>query len=236
MWTLGSGLVGVARTDSVPLVVSAVGSVAGGCVVPCSPSDPPPIPVSWRPLPSPAARSLGRVPATPAASLPERREARALPQPRPAASGLISGCAQYFAATPTAAAWARRHTADVLGRWGVAEMTEDVCLVVSELVGNAVRHAVTPETAAVSCRLVLKLFVDVLAVEVWDPSPSIVAPVVQNDPLSESGRGLAIVEAVCGAPVLVYTEPGAGKTVVAVVPRPADGLLRRSATVGPKKQ
>ena len=143
-----------------------------------------------------------------------------LPRPRPAASRLIAGCVQHFAATPSAAGWARRHSADVLERWGVKQMTDDVCLVVSELVGNAVQHAVTPKVAPATCRLVLKLFVDALSVEVWDPSPGAVAPVAQDDVLSESGRGLAIVQALCLAPPLAFSGPGIGKTVVAILPRP----------------
>jgi len=99
-------------------------------------------------------------------------------------------------------------------------MTDDVCLVASELVGNAVRHAIGPHGMPVSCRLVLKLFADAVVVEVWDPARGAVVQSRSADPLSESGRGLAIVEAVSGSPVLVYAYPGGGKTVVAVLPRP----------------
>lgn len=180
----------------------------------CSPSDPPPIPVSWLPPPRPVPSPLSPPPTT-----PPPPEIPALPRPRPAASRLISGCVQHFAATPSAAGWARRHSADALKRWGVEEMTDDVCMVVSELVGNAVRHAVTPEEPSATCRLVLKLFVDVLSVEVWDPSPGAVAPVAQDDLLSESGRGLAIVDALCVAPPIAFDSPGIGKTIVAVLPR-----------------
>ena len=182
--------------------------------MPCSPSDPPPIPVAWPPSPHSAPI---RVPiATPPAPPPP--ETPLLPRPRPAPR-LISGCVQHFAATPTAAGWARRHATDVLARWQVAGMTDDVCLVVSELVGNAVIHAAAPDGIPTSCRLVLKLFADALAVEVTDPSGGIVTRAADDDPLSESGRGLAIVQALCGSPVLVYAEPGGGKTVVAVMPR-----------------
>ncbi|WP_194924904.1 ATP-binding protein [Catenulispora pinisilvae] len=127
---------------------------------------------------------------------------------------------QNFAATPSAAGWARRHTTDVLARWGIPELIDDCCLVVSELVGNAVQHAAFDEGPAV-CRLVLKLFADAVSLEVWDPSSGgDVRPCVP-DVLSESGRGLAIVAALCGAPPLVFAAPGAGKTVVAVIPRAA---------------
>ncbi|WP_323746119.1 ATP-binding protein [Catenulispora pinisilvae] len=127
---------------------------------------------------------------------------------------------QEFATTPTAAGWARRHTADVLARWGLSELADDCCLVVSELVVNAIRHAV-PSGPPVVCRLVLKLYADLISVEVWDPSSeSDLRPRVEGA-LSESGRGLAIVAALCGAPPVVFTVPGGGKTVVAVVPRGA---------------
>lgn len=100
-------------------------------------------------------------------------------------------------------------------------MRDDVCLVVSELVGNAVRHAAADDGTPAACRLVLKLFPDAVAVEVSDHAGGTVARRGEDDPLSEAGRGLAIVEALCGSPVLVYTNPGEGKTVVAVLPRPS---------------
>ena len=184
--------------------------------MPCSPSDPPPIPVARTP-----GRPVGPTP-PPKAPVPAQRPGPPqLPRPRPSAAGLdlpIAGCAQLFAATPTAAGWARRHTADVLARWGVPELTDNCCLVVSELVGNAVRHAGPDRTPAV-CRLVLKLLVGGVSVEVWDPSPDAVVSVREVDALSESGRGLAIVAALCGAPPVVFVAPGSGKTVVAVLPR-----------------
>ncbi|MGP3922610.1 ATP-binding protein [Streptomyces sp. 8N616] len=48
--------------------------------------------------------------------------------------------------TPLAAAQARRHVRDVLATWGLGggELAESVELVASELVTNAVRHAVCP--------------------------------------------------------------------------------------------
>src|ERR1051326_1672135 len=127
--------------------------------MPCPPADPPPIPVAWVPTPRPAPTSL-----------PHPPPRRPLPQPRrPVAGTPVSACAQYFAATPTAAGWARRHAVDVLTRWQVSELTDDCCLVVSELVGNVVRHAAN--APAMACRLVLKLFTDALLIEVFDPSP-----------------------------------------------------------------
>jgi anti-sigma regulatory factor (Ser/Thr protein kinase) len=128
---------------------------------------------------------------------------------------------QHFAATPTAAGWARRHTADVLNGWQAIALVDDAVLIVSELVGNAVRHAALAGELPVSCRLVLKLFTDALVIEVWDPSPGTVVRSGDDNPLSESGRGLGIVEALCGAPPVIFAGVGVGKTVVAILPRPS---------------
>jgi len=119
---------------------------------------------------------------------------------------------------PSAASWARRHTADILTRWGIPELVDDCCTVVSELVSNAVRHA-APDSSPAVCRLVLKLLAEGVSVEVWDPSQDGDVCVREADALSESGRGLAIVAALCGAPPLVFAGPGDGKAVVAVVKR-----------------
>jgi len=119
---------------------------------------------------------------------------------------------------PSAASWARRHTADILTRWGIPDLVDDCCIVVSELVSNAVRHAAPDGTPAV-CRLVLKLLAEGVSVEVWDPSPNGDVCVREADTLSESGRGLAIAAALCGAPPVTFVVPGVGKAVVAVIPR-----------------
>ena len=97
-------------------------------------------------------------------------------------------------------------------------MTDDCCLVVSELVGNVVKHA-APDGDQAVCRLVLKLCADAVCVEVWDPWPDTDVRSCEADLLSESGRGLAIVTELCGTPPLVFTVPGHGKTVVAVIGR-----------------
>lgn len=182
----------------------------------CSPSDPPLIPVARTPRPP-----TGPAPApTPNAPVPAQRPGLPrLPRPRPGEAGrVISGYVQQFATTPTAAGWARRHTADVLARWGLPELADDCCLVVSELIGNAVRHVASGGDPAV-CRLVLKLFSDAVCVEVWDPSPDADVRPREGELLSESGRGLAIVTALCCTPPLVFEVPGGGKTVVAIIPR-----------------
>jgi len=138
--------------------------------------------------------------------------------PAPEAERPLAGVVQQFAAMPNAASWARRHTADILARWGIPELIDDCCTVVSELVSNAVRHA-APDSSPAVCRLVLKLLAEGLSVEVWDPSPNGDVCVREAETLSESGRGLASVAALCGAPPVTFAVPGVGKAVVAVIPR-----------------
>lgn len=158
---------------------------------------PPPIPVAW----------LGRVAPDPS------QPARPVPP--------LAACAQHFAATPSAAGWARRHTADVLARWGLGDLTWSACQVVSELVTNAVVHTDPGRLgAAATCRLTLKLLCDVLAIEVWDPTDDLLCQHSDSDVFAESGRGLGIVGALCVAPPFVFGAPGCGKTVVALLARP----------------
>lgn len=183
--------------------------------MPCSPSDPPPIPVSWGPMP-PASPPPELTPKPPV--LAQGLELPRLTGPRPASRERPkSECVLQLAIAPTAAGWARRHTADVLGRWGLSDLADDCCLVVSELVTNVVRHA-APHDEPAACRLVLKLYVEAVAVEVWDPSSDTDLCPREENTLSESGRGLAIVTELCGAPPAVFAMSGGGKTVVAIIP------------------
>lgn len=180
----------------------------------CPSSEPPPIPVARTPKPLPSPRPAPKAPVPAQRPGPPR-----LPVPRaPSAGRLISGCVQQFAITPTAARWARRHTADVLARWGLPELADDCCLVVSELVGNVVQRAV-PDQVPETCRLVLKLYSDAVGVEVWDPFSDADLRPHEEGVLAESGRGLAIVAALCSAPPAVFAVPGEGKMVVAVISR-----------------
>ena len=101
---------------------------------------------------------------------------------------------------PTAAslAAARAFTVRTLGRWGEADSSGDVAAVVSELLANALRHALPPRagsaTAARPIRLGLLDPGPCLLCAVADPSP--LAPVAsQPGCLAESGRGLQVVAA-----------------------------------------
>ena len=183
--------------------------------MPCSPTDPPPIPVS-RTSRLPEGLPLAH---TPKAPVPVQRSGPPSPaRPRPPKAERPLACVvQQFAAMPNAASWARRHTADIVARWGVPELIDDCCTVVSELVSNAVRHAAPDDRPAV-CRLVLTLLTEGVSIEVWDPLGDEDICVREVDALSESGRGLAIVAALCGASPVIFAVPGDGKAVVAVVP------------------
>lgn len=101
---------------------------------------------------------------------------------------------------PEARAWA----ADVLRGWGCEGFVDDVRLVVSELVGNGVRHAGT------ELRLALHLDPTTFRVEVVDTAPGRVAP-DPPDPFAAHGRGLGIVERTCHRWGISYTV--VGKTV-----------------------
>jgi anti-sigma regulatory factor (Ser/Thr protein kinase) len=108
-----------------------------------------------------------------------------------------------LAALPTAVASARLHARALVNEWAMADMAEDVALVVSELVTNAVVTATGVDgktiytDASVGLPVVhLRLLSDHMriVVEVWDQSP-VVPEIRQTEPMAESGRGLLLVEA-----------------------------------------
>ena len=112
---------------------------------------------------------------------------------------------------------ARDFAAATLRRWDAAERAEDVAVVVSELVTNALRYGL-PESghvqAAGRVRFGLVQPGPCVVCAVADPSRT--APVVQEtDVLAESGRGLHVVGALADA--WGYTAPSdAGKAVWAM--------------------
>lgn len=106
-------------------------------------------------------------------------------------------------ALPTAVASARAHARALIEEWGMAGVAEDVELIVSELVSNAVvastdadgRPKYTDATGGLPV-VHLRLRSDHvrIVIEVWDLNPK--APEVrQPEPDAESGRGLLLVEA-----------------------------------------
>jgi anti-sigma regulatory factor (Ser/Thr protein kinase) len=90
---------------------------------------------------------------------------------------------------------AREYVLATLERWGVAERREDIAIVISELLTNALRHALPPPghtRARRAVRLGLLQPGPCVLCAVTDPSEA--APVAQAaGPLAETGRGLHIV-------------------------------------------
>jgi hypothetical protein len=136
----------------------------------------------------------------------------------------------------------RDFTVATLRRWGVAERSEDIVVVVSELLTNALRHA-SPHSADAEPRWPIRLGLlqcgPCVLCAVADPSEK--AP-VPRDPgcLAESGRGLHVIDALSDK--WGYTTASdLGKVVWAMFstePGPPhvcadpDGILRPAARVG----
>ena len=105
----------------------------------------------------------------------------------------------------------RRQLSVVLGEWGLTgEPYEDVLMVVTELLSNAVDHGRGP------VRLMVELRSDSVRIEVHDTAPD--APRPQPlDPYAVRGRGLQMVEALSSR--WGWTDGPAGKIVWADVPK-----------------
>ncbi|MEU6592689.1 ATP-binding protein [Streptomyces sp. NPDC046881] len=120
-----------------------------------------------------------------------------LPPLDPAAVSDAASCA--LPARYEAVREARRFTRDTLDRWDVGDRFDDICLVVSELVTNALRHAVPSapcrgEAHQPSVRLHLMRWSERLVCGVRDPSHETPVPRDSDDFSAESGRGLFLVE------------------------------------------
>ncbi|WP_421110344.1 ATP-binding protein [Streptomyces sp. NEAU-S77] len=89
----------------------------------------------------------------------------------------------------------RRFTRDVLRAWDLTDLTDDMTTVVSELVTNALRHALEGrEQASGKAWLGILRTGGALVCAVADPSPSPPLPQAPG-PLAEDGWGLRIVDA-----------------------------------------
>ncbi|GHE07135.1 ATP-binding protein [Streptomyces alanosinicus] len=119
-----------------------------------------------------------------------------LPPLDPAAVSDAASCA--LPARYEAVREARHFTRDTLDKWDVGDRFDDTCLVVSELVTNALRHAVPADPGcaehAAPVRLDLMRWTERLVCAVRDPSQETPAPRDSDDFSAESGRGLFLVD------------------------------------------
>jgi anti-sigma regulatory factor (Ser/Thr protein kinase) len=94
---------------------------------------------------------------------------------------------------PNSVGLAREFARATLQRWGVAERSEDIAIVISELLTNALRHALPQPGHTRPIRLGLLQPGRCLLCAVTDPSSA--APILQAPPefLPETGRGLRII-------------------------------------------
>ncbi|MCH0540697.1 ATP-binding protein [Streptomyces sp. MUM 203J] len=96
---------------------------------------------------------------------------------------------------------ARQFTNTTLTQWNLGDRFDDVALVVSELVTNALRHALPADTPRdrpldPPVRLHLMRWAGRLVCAVRDPSPQspVAREAAEDDFSAESGRGLFLVE------------------------------------------
>ncbi|MFG2758416.1 ATP-binding protein [Streptomyces wuyuanensis] len=117
----------------------------------------------------------------------------------------------------------RRILRSYLGLWGMPGLADDASLALTELLANVVRHV--PDRR---CALLIERGPEGVRVEVRDESP-VLPRLLGSSPEDESGRGLALVDAVVHKGGVSQT--GApGKTVwfeCRDVPRPDGGSLGR---------
>ncbi|WP_327407020.1 ATP-binding protein [Streptomyces sp. NBC_01288] len=112
----------------------------------------------------------------------------AIPRQSTNAGRVLTAIAIPLESDPHAASKARRSTRDTLTSWGLGDLADDMVLVVSELVTNAVQHGEGPIV------MVLQQRDDTILAEIADTSPSLPVPRTQSTE-GESGRGLSLVEA-----------------------------------------
>ncbi|MFI7429958.1 ATP-binding protein [Micromonospora sp. NPDC049836] len=105
---------------------------------------------------------------------------------------------------------ARELVTDACGRWNIPELAGPASLVLTELVGNVVRHAGTPMHVTLTLRR------PYLRVAVMDGSPAAARAAADHDPRAEGGRGLMLVRDLTQR--WGSTPAGAGKVVWAMLP------------------
>jgi anti-sigma regulatory factor (Ser/Thr protein kinase) len=121
-------------------------------------------------------------------------------------------------ATGRAAGLARQAARDALAAWQMAHLEETAVLLVSELVGNVVRHA---RATALAMALFLDLEAATLLIEVHDTDPHEPRPRTPET-LDESGFGFVLIEALAGKWGVRQTEIGKAVWVEIEVRQPAN--------------
>lgn len=105
-------------------------------------------------------------------------------------------------AVPTSLPPARKHARLVTEKWGLPKLADDVELVVSELVTNAVEATLKTwhngGASPVPVRLWLASDLEAILIQVWDSSPDM--PIRRKAAMDdERGRGLLLVGNLCRA-------------------------------------
>ncbi|MEU9012675.1 ATP-binding protein [Streptomyces sp. NPDC048479] len=122
-------------------------------------------------------------------------------------------------AVPAEVPVARKRATCVLRDWGLHEDgLNTAALVISELVGNAARHAI-PHSARTT--VMLTRTGTTLALAVHDEHPFLPQPLPTGDPGQECGRGLMIVDSLAreaGGALQIRRVPARGKEVRALFP------------------
>jgi serine/threonine-protein kinase RsbW len=118
---------------------------------------------------------------------------------------------------------ARHELRATLSRWGLLELADDACVVLSELMTNSLKYTQERgrriETRFVRLRDPAGRLVG-LRLEVHDAAPA--HPVVRAPaPDSESGRGLPLVDAITAGRWGTAPREGIGKLIWAELPGPA---------------
>ncbi|MFI6643937.1 ATP-binding protein [Streptomyces sp. NPDC050504] len=124
-------------------------------------------------------------------------------------------CAVELQALPSRIGQVRRIVSAQLRYWHLDPLIDQAALGVTELLTNVHRHA-QPDKM---CTVEIELLLDRLTVSVHDHDPRV--PTLRDaDPLSTSGRGLALIEAVSES-WGIRPRGAAGKVVWFTLPAPA---------------